>query len=172
MAAVEHESATHCVNHPKVETLVSCANCGDPICPDCMVQAPVGIKCRTCARMPRSALVRMKPDRALRAVGAALGVVAVGGIALASLAATSFGFFGFLIAYGVGRGTGELVLRASGRFRGQATGAVAAGGALGAYLAPFALEPLLFGNSISQRFGVFQVLLGLVAGFFAYRQAA
>lgn len=172
MAAVEHEPAPHCVNHPTVETRVSCAECGDPICPDCMVQAPVGIKCRRCAKMPRSARVRMRPDRALRAVGAALLVVVVGGVGLASLAATSFGFFGFLIAYGVGRGSGELVLRAAGRFRGQTTGAIAAGGALGAYLAPFVLEPLLYDGSISQRFGAFQVVLGLIAGFFAYRQAA
>jgi hypothetical protein len=137
-----------------------------------MVPAPVGIKCRSCARMPRTARVRLRPDRALRAVGAALLVVAVGGVALASLAATSFGFFGFLIAYGVGRGAGELVLRAAGRFRGQTTGAIAAVGALGAYLAPFVLEPLLYDDSLSQRFGVFQVLLGAVAAFFAYRQAA
>jgi hypothetical protein len=137
-----------------------------------MVQAPVGIKCRSCARMPRSARVRMKPDRALRAVGAALAVVVVGGVGLASLAATSFGFFGFLIAYGVGRGSGELVLRAAGRLRGQTTGAIAGAGALGAYLAPFVLEPLLYDDRISQRFGVFEVVLGLVAAFFAYRQAA
>jgi hypothetical protein len=116
--------------------------------------------------------VRLKPDRAARALGAALAVIIVGGIGLASLAATPFGFFGFLIAYGVGRGAGELVLRAAGRFRGPTTGAIAATGALGAYLAPFALVPLLYGDSISQRFGVIQVVLGAVAGFFAYRQAA
>jgi hypothetical protein len=172
MSAVEHEPAPRCVNHASVETLVSCADCGDPICPDCMVQAPVGIKCRTCARLPRSARVRLKPDRAVRAVGAALAVVVVGGVGLASLATTPFGFFGFLIAYGVGRGTGELVLRASGRFRDQATGVIAAAGALGAYLAPFLLVPLLYGESFSQRFGVIEVVLGAVAGFFAYRQAA
>jgi hypothetical protein len=174
MGAVEHEHepAPRCVNHASVETLVSCSNCGDPICPDCMVPAPVGIKCRNCARMPRTARVRLKPDRAARAIGAALAVVVIGGIGLASLAATPFGFFGFLIAYGVGRGTGELVLRAAGRFRGRTTGAIAAAGALGAYLAPFALVPLLYGDSFSQRFGVIQVVLGAVAGFFAYRQAA
>ncbi len=172
MEAVEHEPDPRCVNHPSVETLVSCSSCGDPICPDCMVQAPVGIKCRNCARLPRSARVRLKPNRAARAIGAALAVVVVGGVGLASLAATPFGFFGFLIAYGVGRGTGELVLRAAGRFRGQTTGAIGAAGALGAYLAPFALVPLLYGDSFSRRFGVIEVVLGAVAGFFAYRQAA
>ena len=64
------------------------------------------------------------------------------------------------------------MLRAAGRFRGQATGAIAAAGALGAYLAPFLLEPLLYGDSFSRQFGVIEVVLGAVAGFFAYRQAA
>ena len=50
----------HCANHPKVETAVSCSDCGKPICPDCMVHAAVGIKCRDCARLPRSARVALK----------------------------------------------------------------------------------------------------------------
>jgi B-box zinc finger len=172
MAAVEHDAAPRCANHPSVETRVSCANCGKPICPDCMVQSPVGIKCADCARTPRSARVRLRPDRAARATAAAIAIIVVGGVALASLAATPFGFFGFLVAYGVGRGGGELVLRAAGRFRGQTTGAIAALGAFGAYLAPFALVPLLYGDRFSQRFGVIEVVLGAVAGYFAYRQAS
>jgi hypothetical protein len=172
MAAVDHDPAPRCANHPSVETLVSCASCGKPICTDCMIQSPVGIKCRDCARMPRSARVRLKPDRAARGIVAAVGVAAIGGVALASLAATPFGFFGFLVAYGVGRGAGELVLRATGRFRSRATAAIAAAGALGAYLAPFLLVPLLYDDRISQRFGVIEVVLGAVAAFFAYRQAS
>ncbi len=96
----------------------------------------------------------------------------IGGIGLASLAATPFGFFGFLIAYGVGRGSGELVLRAAGRFRGGATGAIAAAGAFGAYIAPFLFVPLMYSDSISRQFGAVEVVLGAVAAFFAYRQAA
>ena len=92
--AVDHDTIPRCANHPSVETLVSCANCGKPICPDCMVQAPVGIKCASCARMPRSARVRMKPDRALRAVGAAIAVAVVVGVVLASHAATPIGIVG------------------------------------------------------------------------------
>ena len=88
----------------------------------------------------------------------------VAGLALASLAATPFGFFGFIVAYGIGRGGGELVLRAAGRYRGQTTGAIAAAGALGGYLLPFALEPLIYGDRYSARFGVIEVVLGAVAG--------
>ena len=153
---------------------MSCATCGDPICPDCMVQAPVGIKCRTCARHAAlgARAAEARPRREGRRRGRR-GRGLVGGVALASLAATPFGFFGFLIAYGVGRGTGELVLRASGRFRGQATGAIAAAGALGAYLTPI---PARAADRTATRSrgssGWSQVVLGAVAGFFAYRQAA
>ena len=34
-----------CYRHPDRETGVRCSECGRPICPDCMVFAPVGIRC-------------------------------------------------------------------------------------------------------------------------------
>ena len=34
-----------CYRHPGRETLVSCSECGRPICEDCMTFAPVGIRC-------------------------------------------------------------------------------------------------------------------------------
>jgi membrane associated rhomboid family serine protease len=40
------EAATmRCYRHPDRETGVTCSECGRPICPDCMVFAPVGIRC-------------------------------------------------------------------------------------------------------------------------------
>lgn len=35
----------HCYRHPGRETLVSCSECGRPICEECMTFAPVGIRC-------------------------------------------------------------------------------------------------------------------------------
>jgi membrane associated rhomboid family serine protease len=46
----------YCYRHPNRETGVSCSECGRGICPDCMVFAPVGIRC---------------PDHAGRVQGAA-----------------------------------------------------------------------------------------------------
>ena len=46
----------YCYRHPDRETGVSCSECGRGICPDCMVFAPVGIRC---------------PDHAGRAQGTA-----------------------------------------------------------------------------------------------------
>src|SRR5689334_21973487 len=44
------ETATTCYRHPDRETRVSCSNCGRPICPDCMIPTPVGMRCPECAR--------------------------------------------------------------------------------------------------------------------------
>lgn len=38
-----------CYRHPNRETGVSCSNCGNPICPDCMTPTPVGMRCPDCA---------------------------------------------------------------------------------------------------------------------------
>ncbi len=39
-----------CYRHPQRETGVSCVRCERPICPDCMITAPVGFQCPSCAR--------------------------------------------------------------------------------------------------------------------------
>jgi membrane associated rhomboid family serine protease len=39
-----------CYRHPDRETGVSCSNCGNPICPDCMTATPVGMRCPECSR--------------------------------------------------------------------------------------------------------------------------
>lgn len=39
-----------CYRHPGRETNVGCSNCGRPICPDCMISTPVGMRCPECTR--------------------------------------------------------------------------------------------------------------------------
>jgi membrane associated rhomboid family serine protease len=38
-----------CYRHKDRETGVSCSNCGNPICPDCMTATPVGMRCPECS---------------------------------------------------------------------------------------------------------------------------
>jgi len=71
-----------CVNHPGVETRLTCSSCGDPICPRCMVTTAVGQKCPSCARQSRQA--KGTPPAALvaRAFGAGLVAAVLGGYLL------------------------------------------------------------------------------------------
>jgi membrane associated rhomboid family serine protease len=38
----------HCYRHPSEQTGVHCTRCGRPICPACMIEAPVGYQCPEC----------------------------------------------------------------------------------------------------------------------------
>ena len=52
MATPEQTQTMVCYRHPRNETAITCSTCGRPICTECMVFAPVGIKCPECAGQP------------------------------------------------------------------------------------------------------------------------
>ncbi|MHB1740477.1 MAG: rhomboid family intramembrane serine protease [Actinomycetes bacterium] len=45
-----------CYRHPHRETYIRCSRCDRPICPDCMIAAPVGFQCPECVAEGRSAV--------------------------------------------------------------------------------------------------------------------
>jgi len=53
-----------CYRHKDRETGVSCSNCGNPICPDCMTATPVGMRCPDCSK-------QRTPVKSLRTMHAA-----------------------------------------------------------------------------------------------------
>ena len=54
-----------CYRHPEVQTRVHCTRCERPICPDCMIPAPVGFQCPECVAEARREF-RKGPGRPLR----------------------------------------------------------------------------------------------------------
>jgi membrane associated rhomboid family serine protease len=63
-----------CYRHPGRETGVSCSNCGNPICTDCMTATSVGMRCPDCAgektqvRTLRSLTVEPRATYAIMAI--------------------------------------------------------------------------------------------------------
>jgi hypothetical protein len=93
MTADQTNLAPTCVNHPKVETRLTCSSCGDPICTRCMVTTAVGQKCPRCARQSGRAKGNPEPQLLARAFGAGLAVAAAGGVLLVAVP-----FAGLLLA--------------------------------------------------------------------------
>ena len=93
-----------CATHPNVETNLSCGKCDRPICPKCLVQTPVGARCRQCARLYKLPTYRVSTIYYLRAGGTALGMAVVCGIIWGLLTAIiPFFFLNLLIAAGAQR---------------------------------------------------------------------
>ena len=90
----------YCYRHPSQLTGVHCTRCNRPICPDCMVAAPVGYQCPECVGRSKRELAKGSGRRAV-AVGARKTTASVTNVLIAlNLAA-------FVLEVGVG-GPGSL----------------------------------------------------------------
>jgi hypothetical protein len=160
-----------CYRHPGRETAVSCSNCERPICTDCMVYTPVGIKCPECARQPRSAVARLRPDRAARAIGAAFAGGLVMGFGILVLQDLGL-FFALILGWLIGIAMGELVQWASGRWRGRETALIAVGGCIWTYVVPYGLFYGVDVGDIARNGSLAFVFIGaVIACYVAYNRA-
>ncbi|MBC8263401.1 MAG: hypothetical protein H8E47_04675 [Anaerolineales bacterium] len=127
----------YCLNHPQVETRLRCSKCGNPICPRCAVQTPVGFRCPQCVRSQQAIFYTATPLD--YAIAAAVGLV------LSTIAAFIFGRIGIFLALILGPVAGgviaEVVRWAMRRRRGRWIWLVVSGcivtGALVVALYPF-----------------------------------
>ena len=118
-----------CKRHPGIETGLSCGKCGEPICPKCMVQTPVGGRCPACAKLTRVPTYNVSKKYYLRAIAAGVGLAIAGGIVWGFLQILIFSFFfNILIAAAIGYGIGEGISRSVNRKCG--TGLMVIGGAV------------------------------------------
>lgn len=126
-----------CANHPNRLTMVTCSNCGKPLCPDCMVYSAVGIKCKECAMPPRSALATLKTSKFLLAIAAGLWTATALGFAYYYILGSVRFFFVFIfVSAGIGYLVGEVISRTSGRYHGLKTAITAAGATVWAFVLP------------------------------------
>lgn len=112
-----------CAAHPKTETYLRCGKCEKPICPRCMIQTPVGARCRSCAGLRRLPMFDVRPMDLARGFFSAVAAGAAGGVALMYVSAMpGVGFFGFILMALLGYGVGEAASAAARRRRGRSLG--------------------------------------------------
>src|SRR5688572_3190469 len=105
-----------CYRHPNRETGVSCSNCGNPICPDCMTTTPVGMRCPDCSKdkTPVKTIRSMYSDPVATYVLIAINVLAYAGV-LASGGRTSQVYIDAAVL-GIGVDRGGLIGVAEGEY--------------------------------------------------------
>ena len=133
------EDATYCARHPDVETALRCGRCDTLICPRCLVQSPVGSRCRDCANVRRIPTADVKPVFIARGLAAAMvsgaAVGAFWGYALeGGRGGFGLGFFFIFLAMGIGWAVSEAVSAATNRKRGYVLQTCAVLGVVLAYV--------------------------------------
>jgi len=136
-----------CVNHPDRETLLRCGKCGEPICTECAIRHPVGLRCPQCAQLRKVPTYDVPSGYYPRALGAGLGTSLLCGI-VAEVVPLFVPMFmvTFLLALAAGAIIGEAISRVTGYKRGRGL-QVAAGISvvLGSLLATLIVAAFRFG---------------------------
>ncbi len=165
---------TYCVRHPDTESNLRCGRCGDLICPRCLVTAPVGARCPSCARIGRPAILDTSSSELSRAIafGAGAGIAGALGLGIVLRLLVSLPFIISLVDFivvaggmaGIGYLVGEAVRLGSGKKIDKRLKYVAAGGVFVAWIAVAAWLPLL---NVSANFMVgIQGIVGLIIAFY------
>jgi hypothetical protein len=149
-----------CKRHPAKETNLYCNKCGDPICPRCMVQTPVGARCPKCAKLNRVPTYQVSGKYYLRGAGAALGLSIVAGLLWGLSRFVPFvGFFNFIIGGLVGYGIGEGISLATNRKAGPILAVI--GGA--AVVLAYCIGTFGFFSWFFSPFDIIAIIVGIVA---------
>lgn len=129
--------------HDHGDSKLTCIDCGDIICAKCLVQCPVGFRCKKCTGKFSSHLIVVSPWIVARtaltciALGIAYGYLMPGG---------GLGWFGFLVPYFVGALLGKLVHRVAGYKLGKkVVSTIVCGLIVGMILSPLSSQILEMG---------------------------
>ena len=162
----EPEGAIFCARHPQVETYLRCGRCETPICPRCLVQTPVGARCRDCANVTRLPTFDVTPVFFARGfAGAMVAGVVVGAVwgGLKGPLGFSF-FFAILLGFAAGWALSEAVSLATNRKRGLGLQACAVSGMALAFLIQdfVAGDTVPFARSFVQEGDLILLIVGAV----------
>ena len=156
----------HCYWHPHIETGLSCSHCQKSICPNCMVQAHVGIRCKECGKPAQMPTFDLKPSHYLKSVTVAIGLTFLGTISWFALSqliyfvipgAASFLLISlFMVPFGFV--SGDLISRSVNRKRGTALATIGAS----TVVATFILGLQIPGILVIPLYGIIATIAGTI----------
>lgn len=155
-----------CALDPDTETNLTCGKCGQPICPKCLVQTPVGARCPQCAALKRLPVYKVSAIFYVRAIAAGLITAAVLGVIWPFIPLG--GFFWFFIALGIGYAIGEMVSISVNRKRGPGLQAIAGTSMVASYIIRSLIESLVktphlgFVDSFVDVYGLIALVIGII----------
>jgi len=114
MATEYPRGEVKCVCGSGITTRLRCSRCGKPICYECMVESPVGYRCRECSSGPAVAMYRTSGALLARATGIGVLVAITIGVLWGNFPA-----WGFWMALLLGFGTAEAMAWAARYKRGS-----------------------------------------------------
>ena len=157
------ESTGYCAEHREIATNLRCIRCDKFVCGRCMVQAPVGIRCREHGQSKGMPTYEVSAGILLRAVAVGLTIAITGGALLGFVILPflwNIPYISLLLLVGLGYLVGEGISLATNRKRGIPL-IVIAGTSICCSFAIFVYAVVLFGF----RLDVFD-MLGLVASIY------
>ena len=151
MAEPQHNEppARVCHWHPETSTGLWCGQCRRAICTLCLVQAPVGIRCRECGRAQPLPTFDVRPANYARAAGVAAAIVILGALLWVGLSLVNPYLTRLVMPLLIGYAMGDLVSRAVNLKRSRGLMFIAGGGVLLSCLVGMILASILIGVPIT-----------------------
>lgn len=107
--------------------MLRCGKCGQPICTECAVRHPVGLRCPQCAKLKKVPIYNVPATYYLRALGAGTGASLLCAVIAEILPLfVPVMFLSFLLAMAAGAVIGEAISRAADYKRGRGLQVIAA----------------------------------------------
>ncbi len=120
----------YCSRHKDTQTNLRCGRCDTPVCPKCMVHAPVGVRCPDCGKPTALPISQVSTPLLLRAIAASIVIGIAGGLGLLLIRALLFGLLYLIASAGFGYVVSEGTSYAANRKRGRTLAIVASVGVL------------------------------------------
>lgn len=153
----------YCPRHPRVETRLACSKCETPICPQCLVQTPVGARCPNCAQLRRLPTFEMGTVTIAKAAGTGAVLAGATGFIWGLLFFDLFRlpFLPWVATIGIGYLIGEGISVAVNRKRGLYLQCIA-GASMGlSYGVAGLVSPSLFGYTFHDLLFVLVLVIGV-----------